>query len=178
MTFHHRAVVAGTALSTARISSAHPAASLRLATGGGLGGAKGDVFSATPVTNVTLEWFQKPPSVMRVGQSYTAIAGASTLVNGVKTYVNGTCLFITGANNNGAGTALNGSKVCGAPSSTQVSSTTKFRTPPKENPGFATFTIIPTKTGGLSLTLSAVALVSLGGVEGNNTLAVKTNVKP
>jgi hypothetical protein len=157
---------------------AFAAASLRLVTGGGLGGAKGDVFSATPVTNVTLEWFQKPPSVMRVGQSYTAIAGASTLVNGVKTYVNGTCLFISGANNNGVGTRLDGSKACGGPSTTQVSSTTTFRTPPKENPGFATFTIIPTKTGGLSLTLSAVALVSLGGVEGNNTLTVKTNVKP
>ena len=157
---------------------AYAAASLRLATGGGLGGAKGDVFSATPVTNVTLEWLQKPPSVMRLGQTYTAIAGASTLVNGVKTYVNGTCLFITGANNNGTGTALNGSKGCGTPSATQVSSATTFRTPPKQNPGFATFTIIPTKTGGLSLTLSAVALVSLGGVDGNNTLVAKTNVKP
>ena len=157
---------------------AYAAASLRLATGGGLGGAKGDVFSATPVTNVTLEWLQKPPSVMRLGQTYTAIAGASTLVNGVKTYVNGTCLFITGANNNGTGTALNGSKGCGTPSATQVSSATTFRTPPKQNPGFATFIIIPTKTGGLSLTLSAVALVSLGGVDGNNTLVAKTNVKP
>jgi hypothetical protein len=157
---------------------AYAAASLRLATGGGLGGAKGDVFSATPVTNVTLEWLQKPPAVMRLGQSYTAIAGASTLVNGVKTYVNGTCLFITGANNNGTGTALNGSKGCGTPSTTQVSSATTYRTPPKQNPGFATFTIIPTKTGGLSLTLSAVALVSLGGVDGNNTLVAKTNVKP
>jgi hypothetical protein len=157
---------------------AYATASLRLATGGGLGGAKGDVFSATPVTNVTLEWLQKPPAVMRVGQSYTAIAGASTLVNGVKTYVNGTCLFITGTNNNGTGTELNGSKSCGTPSSVQVSSATTFRTPPKADPGFATFTLIPKKTGGLSLTLSAVALVSLGGVDGNNTLVAKTNVKP
>jgi hypothetical protein len=159
---------------------AYAAASLRLATGGGLGGAKGDVFSATPVDNVTLEWLQgfAPPPVMRLGKSYTVIAGASTLVNGVKTYVNGTCLFISGTNNNGTGTRLDGSKDCGTPSATQVSSATTFRTPPKENPGFATIIITPTKTGGLSLTLSAVALVSLGGVDGNNTLVAKTNVKP
>jgi hypothetical protein len=157
---------------------AFAATSLRLTTGGGLGGAKGDVFTTTSVTNVTLEWLQKPPSVMRLGQSYTAIAGASTLVNGSKTYVNGACLYITGTNNNGTGTQLNGSKGCGTPLSTQVSSATTFRTPPKQDPGFATFTITPTKTGGLSLTLSAVGLVSLGGVDGNNTLVVKTNVKP
>jgi hypothetical protein len=157
---------------------AYAAASLRLATGGGLGGAKGDVFSATPVTNVTLEWVQAPPSVMRLGKTYTAIAGASTLVGSAKTYVNGTCLVISGTNNNGTGTALNGSKGCGTPSANQVSSATTFRNPPKQNPGFATFTIIPTKTGGLSLTLSAVSLVSLGGVNGNNTLVVKSNVKP
>jgi hypothetical protein len=163
-----------------RVVSPEPAyaASLRLATGGGLGGAKADVFSAVPVTNVTLEWLQKPPSVMRLGQSYTAIAGASTLVNGVKTYVNGTCLFITGTNNNGTGTALNGSKACGTPSTTQVSAATTFLTPPKQTPGFATIIITPAKAGGLNLTLSAVALVSLGGVNGNNTLVAKTNVKP
>jgi hypothetical protein len=154
------------------------AATLLATGGGGLGGAKSDVFTITPVTNVTLEWFQKPPSVMRVGQSYTAIVGASTLVDGAKTYVNGACLYITGSNNNGTGTALNGSKDCEAPSTTQVSAATTFRTPPKTDPGFAKFTIIPTKTGGLSLTVSAVKLVSLGEVAGNNTLVVKTNVKP
>ncbi len=99
-------------------------------------------------------------------------------MNGVKTYVNGTCLFITGTNNNGTGTALNGSKECGTPSSTQVSAATTFLTPPKQTPGFATLIITPTKAGGLNLTLSAVALVSLGGVNGNNTLVAKTNVKP
>jgi hypothetical protein len=146
--------------------------------GGGIGGVKSDVFNIDQVTNVTLEWFQAPPAVMRLGQSYTVIAGASSFIDNAKTFVNGTCLVITGANNNGTPTQLNGSKECGSPNDVQVSAKTTFRTPPKQNPGFATFTITPTKTGGLSLTLSAVSLVNLGTVNGNNTLVAKVNVKP
>jgi hypothetical protein len=154
------------------------AATLLATAGGGLGGAKGDVFTADAVENLTVEWLQAPPPVMRLGQSYTVIAGASTLINNVKTYVNGACLFITGANNNGTPTQLNGSKECGSPTATQVSAKTTFRTPPKQDPGFATLIVTPTKSGNLFLTLSAVALVNIGQVTSNNTLTAKTNVKP
>ena len=160
--------------------AAHATALLTFSSGGGLGGAKGDPFVPVAVTNLNVDWLKDhaPPSVMRLNKASTAIGAAWTFVNGVKTYVNGACLVITGTNNNGQGTALLGSKdPCGAPTDIQVDSVTTFLNPPNTNPGYAKFTIIPQKTGGLTLTLTAFGLVGSNTVTSNSVTA-KTNVKP
>jgi hypothetical protein len=154
------------------------ATTLLTSTGGGLGGAKGDPFIAVPVTSLNVEWYQKPPSVVTVNTAYTAIGAAWTYVNGVKTYVNGACLYITVTNNNGTGTQANGSKDCGTPSDIQVSAVTTFRNPPNKDPGYATFNIIVTKTGGVIHTLSAASLAGTGNITSNNTVTSKGNVRP
>lgn len=164
----------------ARALSPEPAyaTAVLTSTGGGLGGAKGDPFVAVPVTDLTLEWGKKPSSTMRLNKPDTSTVKASTLVNGVKTYVNGACIVITGTNNNGTGTALDGSKSCDSPSSIQVSAATTFLNLPNRDPGYATLIIIPKKTGGLTLTATPDGLVNLGDVTPNNTITFKTNVKP
>ncbi len=139
-------------------------------------------FSKVPVGTVILKYTTKPPSVIKLGQTVTVEVRATTPINNVLTGVNGVCVYIVGANNNGQGTALVGSHDtrCQA-----IANTVDDYTESKNlQAGFAAFSYVVTKTGGLSQTATASDDPSnpIGAVGRNGqtftTDQVKSNVKP
>jgi hypothetical protein len=139
-------------------------------------------FSKVPVGTVILKYTTKPPSVIKLGQTVNVEVRATTPINNVLTGVNGVCVYIVGANNNGQGTALVGShdSRCAL-----IANTVDDYTESKNlQAGFAAFSYVVTKAGGLSQTATASDDTgSLIGAVGRNgqtftTDMVKSNVKP
>jgi hypothetical protein len=141
-------------------------------------------FSNKPVGTVTFAFTQAPKTIYFKQQPVTVIVRATTLVGGDTTGVNGVCVFVSGANNNGQGTRLEGTRDClNTPADWISAKTQSMTTADGLAAGYATFAMTVTKTGGLVLTASSTDASDVVGVLDRSgqtfvNSVFKTNVKP
>jgi hypothetical protein len=152
--------------------------------GGSAGGLKSK-FANKPVPSITFSYVNAPPATMSVRKMPYVVTVRAKTDDGLG--VNGVCVYMHGANNNGQNTALAGNRECDNTGPDDVSVITKSAPATAGGPlqpGYATFQLSVTKTGGLIITVSSTDASGITGVVGrdvetfNAPAAVKTNVKP
>ena len=148
-------------------------------------GAKSQ-FTKKLVATGGVDWSVKPAATMRLSKP-TVTEVRVTTDNGL-TGVNGACVTFQGFNNNGQHTSLSGPGATGAtcnPNNTvDPSIRTTFKlveTAPgvtESKAGYAAVTVVPTKTGGLTITASAGQTIQFRTGVVLGAPSAKTNVKP
>ena len=137
-------------------------------------------FKTKSVSAVAFTFAEAPKTIFTSKQPVTVIVRATTLIEGKTEGVNGVCAYVTGANNNGQGTSLQGTREC---DNTPVGGLSAQTRTLNGLAGYAVFELSVTKTGGLILTASSEDADGTTGAVGRDgqTFApatFKTNVKP